>query len=61
MKKYFTINDTKIIFKKEFVKKTYILKTIPKKEIEKVSKLIYSYYLELNKAGVSMPKLISPL
>lgn len=59
MKKYFTINDTKIIFKKEFVKKTYILKTIPKKEIEKVSKLIYSYYLELNKAGVSMPKLIS--
>ena len=59
MKKYFTINDTQIIFKKEFVKKTYILKTIPKKEIEKVSKLIYSYYLELNKAGVTMPKLIS--
>ena len=59
MKKYFTINDTKIIFKKEFVKKTYILKTIQKKETEKVSKLIYSYYLELNKAGVSMPKLIS--
>ena len=59
MRKYFTINDTKIIFEKEFVKKTYILKTIPKKEVEKVSKFIYSYYKALNRAGVSMPKLIS--
>ena len=39
--------------------KFLVTKTIPKKEVEKVSKFIYSYYKALNRAGVSMPKLIS--
>ena len=59
MKNNFSINDTSIEFKKDCVKKTYILKKIPNKETKKVSKLILKYYFDLKKSKISIPKLLS--
>jgi len=59
MKNYFTVNDTSIKFRKNYVKKTYILKKIPSNESNKVSKLIHKYYIHLKKSKISIPKLLS--
>lgn len=58
MKKYITFNDTSIKLNKNSIKKTFLLKTIPKSETKKVSKNINKYYLQLKQSGVRLPKLI---